>query len=128
MIKKSNNQYMDFNLIEEQIKLKKKERLASLKSDSSVDDTVEENLEKEYRIKPILDGSFLFYYDKKKDRALVAKLELHHLMNKDIFTECLPKRWDTGKKTSKKQREKIANRIEAYYIKHFKKVVFQQNK
>ena len=49
MIKKSNNQYMDFNLIEEQIKLKKKERLASLKSDSSVDDTVEENLEKEQK-------------------------------------------------------------------------------
>ena len=116
---------MDFNNIEKQIKLEQQGRLALLKSDSSIDDTVEENLEKKYRIKQLQDGSFLFYHDKKKDRALIVHLELHHLMNKDIFTKCLPKKWDTGKKTSKKQRKKIANRIESYYAKCFNKAIFQ---
>lgn len=57
---------MNFNNIEKQIKLEQQERLVLLKSDSSIGDTVEENLEKMYRIKQLQDGYFLFYHDKKK--------------------------------------------------------------
>jgi len=111
--------------VEEHIELLQKNRVSLLKSDTSIDANIEENLEKKYRIKPLEGGRFLFYHDKKKDRALIVQLELNHLMDKIIFTKCLPKKWDTGKKTSKKHREKIVNRIENYYKKYFNKVIFQ---
>ena len=115
---------MKLDKVEVHIKKQQKKRFALLKEDTSLGPAIEENLEKAYRIKEIQEGYFLFYHDKKKNRALIANIELNHLMDKSIFTNCLPKKWDTGKKTSKKQRKKIVKRIENYYKKHFNKTIF----
>ena len=116
---------MKLKKVEKHLKEQQKKQFALLKADMIIGETVEENTEKGYRIKELEGGYFLFYYDKKKDRALMLHLELEHLMDKEIFTNCLPKKWDTGKKTTKKQRKKIANRIESYGMKRFNKAIFQ---
>ncbi|MCD8418567.1 hypothetical protein J2Q11_13025 [Tenacibaculum finnmarkense genomovar finnmarkense] len=116
---------MNFDIIEKQIKQKQQDRFDALKADISIDTTVEENIEKKYKIRKIPISTSLFYHDIKKDRALITRVELQHLMDKETFTNCLPKRWDTGQKTSDKQRKKIVKRIESYYIKLYNKVIFR---
>ncbi|RWX00585.1 hypothetical protein [Flavobacterium cerinum] len=88
-----------------------KEYIDELKGEVTSAPMIEDNLKERYRIKILGRGEELFYFDKKKNIAVIVEIQVR---NGSVFKTSI-QRWDDGTRIDDSEKEIILKRIVKYF-------------
>ena len=98
----------------------KDNNIEELKRDNTIAPMIEENRIELYRIKILNRGEHLFYFDKKKNKALIVEIQIR---NGSIFDKSI-KKWDDNESIKNTEKKIILDRIVNYFQVFQKKKAF----